>query len=291
MGYHHHHTSDSTKNIRVAFFLNFGFMLFEIAGGIYTNSVAILSDALHDLGDSLSLGISWYLDKKSKQKSDSKFSYGYQRFSLLGALINGVVLFTGSIFVLTESIPRLMNPEHADAKGMILISIVGIIINGLAVLRLRKGKTLNEKVVGWHLLEDVLGWVAVFVVSVVLLFWDIPILDPILSIVILGYILLNVGKNMKETFKVFLQGVPSDVQLEELQNEILKIKGVLGVHQIQLWSLDGEKNVFTIHVEVNQTISTIEIIRLKKEVRKCLKKVPIMHATIEFDFSKEEIPH
>ena len=109
---HHHHSS---KNLKIAFFLNLGFTIFEFISGLYVNSIAIVSDAVHDLGDSLSLGISWYLDHKSKKGANSKFSYGYKRFSLLGALINSIVLLIGSTYVIYEAVKRLMEPEHSDA--------------------------------------------------------------------------------------------------------------------------------------------------------------------------------
>ena len=188
MGHHHHHHSHSSGNIKTAFFLNFGFTILEIIGGILTNSIAILSDALHDLGDSISLGIAWYLDNFSKKDSTSRYSYGYRRFSLLGALINSLVLIGGSLFILSEAIPRILNPEEAHAPGMIAFAILGVIVNGAAVLKLKDDKSMNAKVVAWHLMEDVLGWVAVLIVGITLLFVNLPVLDPILSILITLYV-------------------------------------------------------------------------------------------------------
>ena len=176
--------SNSEKNIGYAFFLNFGFTIIEIIGGFLTNSVAILTDAVHDFGDSISLGLAWYLQKVSKKGSDHKYSYGYKRFSLLGAIINSVILLVGSVFILSETIPRILEPQTPDVKGMFILAILGIIVNGAAVIRLRTGNTINEKVVSLHLWEDVLGWVAILIGSVMMYFFDIPIIDPILSILI-----------------------------------------------------------------------------------------------------------
>ena len=288
MGKDHSHHYNSTRNIKVAFFLNLIFTLFEIIGGFWTNSVAILSDAIHDLGDSLSLGLSWYLDKKAKQKGDKKFSFGYQRFSLLGALINGMVLIGGSLFILTETIPRLIEPEHSNAKGMLFFAVVGILVNGAAVLRLKGGKTLNERVVSWHLLEDVLGWIAVLIVSIVLLFWDIPVLDPILSIVILVYVLFNVIKNLRETFLVFLQGVPIDLNLNDIETWITELDNVVSVHHTRIWSLDGERHVLTVHLVIGKVSSIKEIIEIKRKVKEIFRLVSIEHATVEIEFEDEE---
>ena len=171
----HNDNNDSSSRIGWVFFLNVGFTIIEFIGGWLTNSTAIMADAVHDLGDSLSIGLAWLLNKISAKHANDTYSYGYQRFSLLGALINGVVLISGSIWVLSEALPRLSNPEMPDAQGMILLSIFGVAVNGFAAYKLSRGKSLNERVLNWHLLEDVLGWIAVLIVAIVLLFVEIPI--------------------------------------------------------------------------------------------------------------------
>jgi cobalt-zinc-cadmium efflux system protein len=290
MGSAHNHNDsnhDSTKNIKVAFFLNFTFTIFEFIGGYYTNSMAIMADAVHDLGDTISLGLSWNLDKKSKQESDDKFSFGYKRFSLLGALINGLVLFVGSAFILIETIPRLFKPEHAQAEGMFVFAIVGVLVNGFSVIKLKGGKTLNEKMVRWHLIEDVIGWIAVLIVSIVLMFYDLPILDPLLSVAIIAYVLFNVIKNLKETFLVFLQGVPSDINFNKIEKEILDLDDVRSVHRVHVWSLDGASNVMTIHVVINYVETSKEMLEAKAKVREVLSEYSIEHSTIEIELPKE----
>ena len=287
MGHDHDHHQDSIGNIRIAFFLNLAFTIFEIFGGFYTNSVAILSDAIHDLGDSLSLGLAWFLEKRSKRRSDKYYSFGYQRFSVLGALINSIVLIVGSIYILSITIPRLTDPQHSNAEGMVFFAIVGILVNGAAFLRLKKGNSLNERVVSVHLLEDVLGWVAVLIVSIILIFWDIPILDPLLSILILGYVLFNVFNNLGRTLKVFLQRVPDDVDLEQLEKEIRKIQKVLSVHHTHVWSLNGSEHVLSVHIVIDEVHSILEIIKIKKSTKDILRSNHIEHATIEIEFEDE----
>lgn len=212
--HHHHHVDTSTGKIKTAFFLNFVFTIIEIIGGLLTNSMAILSDALHDLGDSLSLGLAWFLQKFSKKGTSESFSFGYRRFSLLAALINSIVLIVGSVFIITEAVPRLFNPPEPHAGGMLAVAVLGIIINGAAVFRLRGGDSMNQKVLSWHLLEDVLGWAAVLFVSILMLFFDLPVLDPLASIGITIFILYNVIKNLVQTMKLFLEAVPADVDLK-----------------------------------------------------------------------------
>ena len=251
------------------------------------NSVAIMSDAIHDLGDSLSLGTAWYLDNKSKQEYDEKFSFGYSRFSLLGALINSIVLIAGSIFVIYEAVGRILNPEHSDASGMIVFAVIGVLVNGYAAWKMSGGKSLNEKVVSWHLLEDVLGWVAVLIVGIVLKFKDIHYLDPALSLVITAYILWGVIRRLRETLFVFLQGVPNEIDLKEIEKEILAIDKVQSVHHLHVWSLEGENHVFTSHIKLKNIDSFDQIKRVKEEVYSVLKRYRFEHYTIQTELDTE----
>jgi len=285
----HNHEYRREGNIKTAFFLNLFFTILEIIGGLWTNSMAILSDALHDLGDSISLGMAWYFEKYSKKGPDEFFSFGYARFSLLGALINSMVLIIGSILVLSQSIPRIFQPESVNAEGMLVFAILGIVINGLAVIRLRKGTSLNEKVVSWHLLEDVLGWIAVLIVSILLMFINLPILDPILSIIITLYVLFNVIKNIKAVMHVFLQGVPRNYSIGEIEEQLLKIPGVLSSYHTHIWSLEGEKNQLTTHIIVEDQISREDIISMKNEIQEVVRQNGIEHVTIQVDYQGEEV--
>ncbi|MDN5200863.1 cation diffusion facilitator family transporter [Fulvivirgaceae bacterium BMA10] len=288
MGHHHGHDHDhSVSNIKVAFFLNLGFTLIEIIGGIYTNSLAILSDALHDLGDSLSLGLSWYFQKLSGRKRDQSFSYGYKRFSLMGAVINSIVLIIGSIFIIREAIPRIIQPESVNSQGMLILAIFGILVNGAAVLKLRKGDSINERVVSLHLLEDVLGWVAVLIASIVMIFTDVPVLDPILSLLIALYVLFNVYKNLKTSLKIILQGIPENANINGIKTKLESIEDILNVHDIHLWSLDGHYHILTVHLVVPGTKSMDALVSIKQEVKSCLSKENIKHVTIEFETEEE----
>jgi cobalt-zinc-cadmium efflux system protein len=285
---HNHDHSKQPGNIKLAFFLNLGFTIFEFIGGFYVNSIAIVSDALHDMGDSLSLGLSWYLDKKSKKTGSKKYTFGYQRFSLLGALINSVVLILGSSYVIYEAVQRLSNPEHTDARGMLIFAIVGVIVNGIAAFKLSKGKSLNERVLQWHLLEDVLGWTAVLIVSIVLMFKDIHILDPLLSLGITVYILWNVIKRLIETMKIFLQGAPEKINIDEIEQKFKALPYVSSVHHTHIWSLDGEHHVLTSHIKLNQMNSIEEVLKIKNEIKKVVEAYDLEHVTIETEFDKEE---
>jgi len=284
---HEHHSHSGTANIKVALALNAGFTLIEIVGGIFTNSVAVISNALHDLGDSLSLGLAWYFQKVSHRKRDRVYSFGYKRFSLLGAIINSFVLITGSILVLNETIPRLFKPEEAHVRGMLVLALFGMIVNGAAVLRLKKGSSVNERVVSLHLLEDVLGWGAILIGSIVMTIVHLPVLDPLLSILITLYVLFNVFKNLKTGFRVFLQAVPENTDTGLMKEKILKVPGVVDVHDVHAWSLDGEYNILTIHLVLKKVTGLWEIKNIKDRVKTVLNNLKINHVTIETEFEEE----
>jgi len=277
----------SSNRIGWVFLLNFSFTIIEFIGGLLTNSTAIMADAVHDLGDSLSIGLAWILCRLSGRQATSKFSYGYQRLSLFGALINGIVLIVGSAWILNESIPRLLEPEMPDASGMIWFAILGIAVNGYAAYKLSEGKSLNERVLNWHLMEDVLGWVAVLIIAIVLLFVDWPILDPLLSIVFTLFILFNVFRTLKETVNLFLQGVPDEAMRAEIEAQLLALEQVEDLHHLHLWSLDGEQHVLTAHLVVKVLLSLEQQQALKKQIAHCLARFSLEHTTIELEFADE----
>jgi len=286
----HQHNHSSSKNIKVAFFLNLVFTIIEFIGGFYTNSLAITSDALHDLGDSLSLGLSWYFQKKSNKKPSKNYTYGYKRFSLLGAIINSIVLLIGSIYIISEAIPRLINPQETDANGMMYFAILGIIVNGAAVFQLKKGTSINERVVALHLMEDVLGWVAVLIASIVMQFYKIPILDPILSVLITLYVLYNVFVNGKESIRIILQGTPKEISTVAIKSKILSFDEIKNIHDCHLWTMDGEYNIFTIHIILkDDTIHLNETVTIKNQLRKMLHdEFNLEHITIELEAINED---
>ena len=284
--HHHHHFPEengSPKNIVVAFWLNTSFAILEIAGGIYTNSMAILADAVHDFGDSLSLGLAYYFQKKSKRKKDDIYTYGYQRFSLLGAFINSIILIVSSVFIIRESVIRLFDPEPPDATGMIILAIIGLAVNGYALLRLKQGKSINEKVVALHFVEDVLGWLAVLIGSIVMVFVDAPIIDPILSLLIALYILYNVFRNLQSTFRILLQRRPDTIDEEVIRQNVLSVPGVKDLHDLRFWTMDGQYNVMTLHVVVAQNQSIEQRERIKQEVKHNLEHLEFRHTTVEIE--------
>lgn len=270
----------SIKNIRIVFFLNLFFSLFEVVFGLLFNSVAILSDAIHDFGDSVSVGLSWFFQKYSRKEPSNRFSFGHQRFSLMGALITATVLLVGSVFLLTRSVPRLFQPEEVNAQGMFYLSLFAIAVNGYAAWLLSKGSSKNEKVLNVHMLEDVLGWVGVLIVSIVLRYTDWYILDPILSIMISLFIFTKTLPLFISTMHIFLEGVPPHVDLDRLEEDIMKIDDVHAVSHLHIWSIDGEENAMNVTLFVS-TEDQKRIEKIKDEVRFMTKELRVSHSTIE----------
>jgi cobalt-zinc-cadmium efflux system protein len=281
--HHHNHNHQAESNLKMAFWLNAVFALIEIAGGIFTNSIAILSDAFHDLGDSVALGLAWYFQRISAKQRDDIYTYGYKRYSLVGATISAIILLIGSVIIISKAIPRLIAPEPVHTQGMMYLAIVGIIINGLAMFRLKKGHTQNEKVISIHLLEDVLGWVAVLVASIIMKFYDVPILDSLLSLIITAFILFRVFGNMRQTFRIFMQATPSKEQVEHFKSNLAIIKGIIDIHDMHFWTMDGSYNIASLHVSVDPQMTVSETEQVKLEVRTFLVKEGFAHTTIEIE--------
>ena len=284
---HHHDDHQASGNLGVAFALNLGFTLVEIAGGVYTNSVAILADAVHDTGDTVSLGLAAYLQRLSRRRSDASFTYGYRRFSVLGALITGLVLLVGIGFVLWRTVPRLLDPEPVNAPIMVALAVIGVLVNGAAVLRLKGGSSLNERVVSWHLLEDVLGWMAVLAGSVAMTFWGVPILDPLLSILVSLFVLWNVARKLRQALTVFLQHVPASFDREEFERHVTNLPKVNSVHHTHAWSIDGEAHVWSMHVVMDREADRRDIVEVKQRIVEELVGQQFEHISIDVELEGE----
>ena len=267
------------KNILLAFLLNMLFSIFELIGGIFTNSVAIISDAVHDFGDSISIGISYFLEKKSKKKPDNTYTFGYARYSILGAFITNTVLTIGSVLVIINAIKRIINPVTINYDGMIIFAIFGVIVNFLAAYFTKEGDSLNQKAVNLHMLEDVLGWVVVLVGAILIKFTKINIIDSLMSIGVAIFILVHAIKSFKSIVDLFLEKIPNGIEIEELKEHLQKIENVKDVHHIHIWSMNGYNNYATLHVVTDLKDTK----HLRTEIKEELKEHGINHTTIEFE--------
>lgn len=278
----------SHKNMKIAFLLNLLFSIIELLGGFFTNSISIISDSVHDLGDAISIGIAAILEKKSHKEPDKKYTFGYLRYSLLGALLTSVILLVGSIVVIYNAIPRLINPTIVNYNGMLILAIIGIIINGFATLKTSHSHNLNEKSVSLHMLEDVLGWAVVLVGSFIIKLTGWYIIDPILSLLMTIFILLHIYKNIIEIFNIFLEKIPENIDLDNLKEELGKIENVEDIHHIHIWTMDNLHNYITLHARINSNVQNKDMEEVKDRIRAELKKYDLEHSTIEIEYEKCE---
>jgi len=285
MAHDHHHTA--VHNLKLAFFLNLGFTVVEFIGGLWTNSTAILADAVHDLGDSFALAQAWYFESISEKGATPTYTYGYRRFTLLGAAVSALLLLFSSFYVLSEAIPRIIEPEHSNAQGMVVLALFGVLVNAMAMLRLAKGTSANIRVVALHLLEDVLGWLAILVVATILMFKDIHLLDPILATLITLYILTNVVRQLKSIVPVFLQASPAATDIAEIEKQIENLEFVASFHHLHLWSLDGDHTVLTVHVVTERILNPDEYALLKRRFSQIVDTNGIYHSTLEIEWPDE----
>lgn len=285
---HSHAHDTSSKNMAIVFFMNVIFSISEFVFGFLFNSTAILTDAVHDFGDALSIGLAWIFEKISSKEPNSQYSFGHRRFSLLGALITSLVLITGSILALLSAIPRLFNPEPVNYQGMFWLAIAAIIMNLVGTYLLSKGQSKNEKVLSLHLLEDMLGWVAIVIISIVLHFREWYFLDPLLSILLAIFILYHAVPPFLESMNIFLEAVPHDVNLNELKQTILNIEGVHAVSHFHFWSIDGLENAasLTVYTDIEEATS---IENIREQIRLLLVNQHVSHSTIEMVYDPQEL--
>ncbi len=288
---HAHRSGSALANIKIAFVLNFAFAIIEIIGGYLTGSVAIMADAIHDLGDSLSLGLAYGFERAATTKTATQqYSYGYRRLSLLSAIITALVLVVGSIAVLTQAIPRLWDPQQPHTPGMIGLAVLGVAVNGFAAWRVSRGASLNERVISWHLLEDVLGWVVVLISALVMTFVDLPIIDPILCLVFSALILYGVAKTLRHALRLFMQAAPPSLDFAKLERDFRAVSGVKDVHDVHVWSLDGDAHVMTMHAVVSDSVGIADAEEIKRSLKERVRAYGNFHVTIELEAYPEACP-
>ena len=266
------------RKIFIAFILNLLFSIFELIGGFLTGSIAITSDAVHDFGDATSIGLSYIFEKISNKKPNEKYTYGYVRFSVLGGLLTILILLISSIVVIYNAVLRIINPITINNNGMLIFALIGLIVNSVAVYFTHGGKSINQKAVNLHMLEDVFGWLAVLIGAIIIKFTNFYIIDPILSIVVALFIIVNSIKNLMQIIDIFLIKTPKNVNINKLIEQIKNVDNVIDVHHIHIWTLDGENNCATLHV-VTKKID----LDIKEKVKHILKENNITHTTIEME--------
>lgn len=279
---------NSSKTTFIAFILNLSFAILEAIFGVLFQSSAVLADAVHDFGDAMAIGLSAYLEKISDKQTDLRYTLGYKRYSILAALVTATILITGSTILLIENTPKIFNPPVVNSQGTLILAILAILINGLAARMVHKGETANQQILTLHFLEDILGWVAVLLVSIVLQFTDWYFLDPLLSVAISLFILSQSLPKFLTNLQIFLEKAPEDLNLEALREQLEKMEGVYQVNQLNVWTMDGLRHIAMLHLHIAQ--GTDERL-LKDQVHHLLQAQNIEESAVEFDYSSFEHQH
>ena len=270
------------RNILITFILNLSFSVFEFIGGIMTGSVAIISDAIHDVCDAVSIGFSYFFEIKSKKQPDETYTYGYSRYSVIGGFVTTLILVISSVIIIFNSVNRIINPEEIDYNGMIVFAVVGVVVNFCAAMFTRGKGSLNQKAVNLHMVEDVLGWIVVLIGAIIMKFTDIVLIDAVMSAGVSIFILVNAIMHLKKIFVLFLDKIPDNIDIGEIKKCIYEIDGVIDVHHIHIRSVDGQSNTASLHVVTDE-----DPYEVKEKVRHALLEKEIGHVTIEIEKSSE----
>lgn len=288
---------DTASGLTFAFWLNFCFAIIEVTGGILTNSTAILADALHDGIDTFGIGLAVLLEKFAQKKSNNTFTYGYKRFSLLSSLIISILLLVWVIFMAIQAIQSFFSTKEIHSLGMLWLAILGFFANGLAFLKIKNGNiqehhhhkhlehNQNEKAVMLHLLEDTLWRIAVLIGAILIYFTGWNAIDGILTLWLSIYIGYNAILNLITSSRLFLQAIPENIHLEELEKMLTEIEGVKQVHDLHIWSMDGTFHIASLHLVYHNNANPQLIY---KSATKLLKKYHIDHPTIQMECEIQE---
>ncbi|MDR7128165.1 cobalt-zinc-cadmium efflux system protein [Algoriphagus sp. 4150] len=299
MAHSHNHTD--SKGLSLAFWLNVLFSIIEVVGGILTNSTAILADAFHDFADAIAIGLAVLLEKLSGKKRTPGFSYGYKRFSLLSAIGMSLFLLIGAVFMCVSAYSSFIDPKIVDGKGMLYLAILGIAVNGFAFLRIKRANghshhsghshshdaDFNRKAIMLHLLEDVLGWVAVLIGAVVIYFTGWYWVDGVLAIAIAIFIGYNATINLISTMKILMQAVPENVDIKKLSDELLQIPCIENIHDIHIWTLEGNYHIGSLHAVVNAIDKNREV-DILPSILQVMDKYKIQHPTVQIETSRSD---
>lgn len=280
---HGHHDLVDTGTITFTLIINFTFAIIEFISAILTNSVALYSNSIHDFGDSVILLTTLVIEKYSLKPRSKKYTYGYRRFTLVGSILNSLILFGGSIVIILNIINRIKDPEPIEANLIIWVALLGIAVNVAGVLKLRTKKSVVNDALVKNLAADVLNWIALFISAVVILIFNVQILDSLFSIIIAIGMIISVLKQVGTIFNMLMQAVPKEVNLEEILKVINNFDEVLDCHDLHVWTLDGEDHIASFHITVHNDMNLEATITLKEEIKEKLEEYHVNHATIELD--------
>ncbi|UOQ46764.1 cation diffusion facilitator family transporter [Gracilibacillus caseinilyticus] len=288
-GHHHHHTNNK-KALFISFILITAFMILEVVGGLLTNSLALLSDAGHMLSDAFAMGLSLFAFKLSEKAANNQKTFGYKRFEILAAFINGVTLLVISIYIFYEAYHRFLEPPNVSPM-MLWIAVTGLVVNIIvAFILMYSGDTegnLNMRSAFLHVLGDLLGSVGAIVAGILIMFFDWNLADPIASIVVALLILVSGYRVTRDSFHILMEGTPDNLSYQEIENELVQLNGVINIHDLHVWTITSDFPSLTCHIVVEE--DTDRDLLLKKASTVLHDQFGIHHTTIQVEGAGSEL--
>ncbi len=285
--HHHFSTGISERNLLIAVVLNFTITAAEIVGGILSNSLALLSDALHNLGDGFAVLLAYIAHRVSKRESNQRKTFGYKRIEILAAFINSIILVAICVFLIFEAAERFRNPAPIKGAIMFSVAVVGLAANLVAMILLRSDseKNINIRAAYLHLIGDTLSSVVVIIGGLLIWKFGIYWLDPLITVLISLYILKETYILLRDSFNILMQSVPKDMDLDKVKSVVENVKGVKNLHHVHLWSLNDRQVHFEGHIDLEEDLSTSQAGTLNKQISKLLyDRFEIEHTTLQMEF-------
>lgn len=289
---HSHGNTGNKKALLLAFLLISSFMVIEVIGGIVTNSLALLSDAGHMLSDAAALGLSFFAIKLGERKSSASKTYGYRRFEIIAAALNGITLILISLYIFYEAYHRFFNPPEVQSGGMLLISTIGLFVNIIAAWILMRGdkdENLNVRSAFLHVIGDMLGSVGAIIAALLMLFFGWGIADPIASVIVAILIIISGWRVTKEAFHILMEGTPAHIEVEKVKSSLLKIPNVTEVHDLHIWSLTSGMPMLSCHVAIKDARIHDKILREAQSILH--DDFGIEHSTIQVENKEDGCPN
>lgn len=290
MGHNHSHGhahSSNKKVLLISFIIITSYMIIEAVGGFLTNSLALLSDAGHMLSDSVSLVIALLAFQLGEKTASYSNTYGFRRFEIIAAMINGATLMLISLYIIYEAIIRFANPPEVATTGMLLISIIGLLVNlVVAWIMFRGGDTehnLNMRGAFLHVISDMLGSVGAIIAAILMMVFGWGWADPLASVIVAVLILRSGYFVLKDALHVLMEGTPKSVNVEELIKDIEKTEGIQGIHDLHIWSITSEMHALSCHAVVDSQLTVAESEAILRNIEHELEHKGISHVTIQLE--------
>ncbi|MBD1382831.1 cation diffusion facilitator family transporter [Metabacillus arenae] len=281
---HHHHGSKNKKALKLSFIIIATFMIVEVIGGILTNSLALISDAGHMLSDAAALGLSFLALTFGEKEASLSKTFGYKRFEILAAFINGITLIAISIYIFWEAYKRILSPPEVISGGMLIVSFIGLVVNIAAAFILMRGDkddNLNVRSAFLHVLGDLLGSIGAIVAALLIMFFGWSLADPIASVLVAILIIVSGFRVTRDSFHILMEGAPHNIKVEEVKNALLTVSGVNNVHDLHIWSITSDFPALSCHVVVEPGTGYQDIVT---EVTRVLQdNFHLEHTTIQID--------